>query len=169
MPGDYDFGLNPEQEQRAAELHRTSFSVDMCSMGPGGPALFAQLPEDVVAVQSEVNTYWSFALPCDGLEYEWSSMADFFQHLERVGQAYEVAILTDQNVLRTSATTALTASRILGPPRLRAKARTRSATCRRAPGSKPAPPPESGLRTGRRRRSTSAASESRSLVRSRRP
>jgi len=49
MPGDYDFGLSSEQEQRAAELHRTSFSVDMCSMGPGGPALFAELPEDVVA------------------------------------------------------------------------------------------------------------------------
>jgi N-acyl-D-amino-acid deacylase len=55
------------------------------------------------AVQSEVSTYWSFALPCDGLEYQWSSMAEFFQHLERIGQAFNVAILTGQNVLRASA------------------------------------------------------------------
>jgi membrane dipeptidase len=49
MPGDYSFALSSEQEARALKLHRTSFSVDMCSMGPGGPALFAQLPQDVVA------------------------------------------------------------------------------------------------------------------------
>jgi N-acyl-D-amino-acid deacylase len=55
------------------------------------------------AVQSEVSTYWSFALPRDGLEYEWSNMAEFFRHLENVGQAFNVAILTGQNVLRASA------------------------------------------------------------------
>jgi len=48
MPGDFDFGLSEEQEQRARELHASSISVDMCSMGPGGPAMFAELPEEVV-------------------------------------------------------------------------------------------------------------------------
>jgi len=48
MAGDFDFGLSAEQEQRAAELHRTSISIDLCSMGPGGPALYDRLPRDVV-------------------------------------------------------------------------------------------------------------------------
>ena len=49
MPGDYDFGLSAEQEQRAAELHASNISIDMCSMGPGGPELFNRLPQEVVA------------------------------------------------------------------------------------------------------------------------
>ena len=38
MPGDYDFELSAEQEARARSLHESSISIDMCSMGPGGPA-----------------------------------------------------------------------------------------------------------------------------------
>jgi N-acyl-D-amino-acid deacylase len=63
------------------------------------------------AVQSEVSTYWSFALPRDGLDYEWSNMAEFFRHLEGVGQAFNVAILTGQNVLRASAMGAFSSRR----------------------------------------------------------
>jgi N-acyl-D-amino-acid deacylase len=62
-------------------------------------------------VRSEVSTYWSFALPRNGLEYEWSTMAEFFQHLERVGQVFNVAILTGQNVLRATAMGAFSSRR----------------------------------------------------------
>jgi len=46
MPGDFDFGLTSEQEERALTLHDQSISIDLCSMGPGGPALYDRLPED---------------------------------------------------------------------------------------------------------------------------
>ena len=48
MSGDYNFNLSSEQEQRAQQLHTDAISIDMCSMGPGGPALYDRLPEDVV-------------------------------------------------------------------------------------------------------------------------
>lgn len=44
-----DFGLDPDQEARARAILRESISVDLCSMGPGGPALYAELPPDEVA------------------------------------------------------------------------------------------------------------------------
>jgi N-acyl-D-aspartate/D-glutamate deacylase len=50
-------------------------------------------------VEQDVSTYWSFALPRDGLDYCWSNMAEYLEHLERIGQAYNVAILTGQNVI----------------------------------------------------------------------
>ena len=51
MPGDYDFELSQEQEQRARDLHGSSIRIDMCSMGPGGPALFNELDERMVAAR----------------------------------------------------------------------------------------------------------------------
>ena len=48
MSGDYNFSLSSEQEQHAQQLHADAISIDMCSMGPGGPALYDRLPEDVV-------------------------------------------------------------------------------------------------------------------------
>lgn len=49
MPSAYELDLDPDQEARAREILRNSISVDMCSMGPGGPALYAELPEGLVA------------------------------------------------------------------------------------------------------------------------
>ena len=48
------------------------------------------------------STYWNFALPRDGLEYEWSTMGEYLDYLEREGQAFNVAILTGHNALRTN-------------------------------------------------------------------
>ncbi len=48
MPGDYDFGLSAEQETRAADLHADSISIDLCSMGPGGPTIYERLPQDEI-------------------------------------------------------------------------------------------------------------------------
>lgn len=54
------------------------------------------------ASQADISTYWSFAGPRDGIEYAWSTMAEFLDHLEGIGQAFNVAILTGQNVLRSN-------------------------------------------------------------------
>ena len=59
MSGDYNFNLSSEQEQRAQQLHTDAISIDMCSMGPGGPALYDRLPEDVVLTNGAGNfTVW---------------------------------------------------------------------------------------------------------------
>ena len=47
-----------------------------------------------------VENYWNFAFPSDGLSFEWSSMAEYFDHMKRNGLAYNVAVLTGHNVLR---------------------------------------------------------------------
>lgn len=47
-----------------------------------------------------VRSYWNFAFPSDGLCFEWASMAEYFDHMERSGLAYNVAVLTGHNVLR---------------------------------------------------------------------
>ncbi len=57
MPGDYDFGLSTEQEARAQSLHESSISIDMCSMGPGGPALYDRLPQDVIHERLEQSAH----------------------------------------------------------------------------------------------------------------
>ncbi|TFG06332.1 MAG: hypothetical protein EU539_07910 [Promethearchaeota archaeon] len=49
-----------------------------------------------------INTYWNFALPKDGLKYEWTSMAEFLSHLEKIGQVVNVVLLTGHNTLRTN-------------------------------------------------------------------
>jgi N-acyl-D-amino-acid deacylase len=49
-----------------------------------------------------INTYWNFALPYDGLKYEWTTMAEFLDFLEKKGQCLNVAILTGHNTLRTN-------------------------------------------------------------------
>lgn len=47
-----------------------------------------------------LNIYWDFALPRDGLDYQWNSMDEYFNHLQKIGQALNVAILTGHNTLR---------------------------------------------------------------------
>ncbi len=49
-----------------------------------------------------INTFWNFALPKDGLVYNWDSMANYFDFLETYGLAFNVAILTGHNTLRTN-------------------------------------------------------------------
>jgi N-acyl-D-amino-acid deacylase len=53
--------------------------------------------------EDTVSTYWNFSLPHDGLQYEWTSMGEFLDFLERNGQAFNVGILTGHGILRTNA------------------------------------------------------------------
>jgi membrane dipeptidase len=46
-PGAFDFGLNAEQEQRAAKLHAESIVWDWLSQHVGGPNIFAAYPDDL--------------------------------------------------------------------------------------------------------------------------
>jgi N-acyl-D-amino-acid deacylase len=48
----------------------------------------------------DLNIYWNFALPSDGLAYKWNTMAEFFDYLQTLGQTLNVAILTGHNTLR---------------------------------------------------------------------
>jgi N-acyl-D-amino-acid deacylase len=50
--------------------------------------------------EDTVSTYWNFAFPSDGLKFEWTTMAEFFDHLEDIGQAFNVGILTGHGMLR---------------------------------------------------------------------
>ena len=75
MSGDYELGLSAERERHAAELHRTSISIDMCSMGPGGPALYDRLPGDVVEerLPADMNPWQRFI---DGMELPYVLTAE---------------------------------------------------------------------------------------------
>jgi membrane dipeptidase len=48
LPGRYDFGLTPEQEARAAQLHRENIVIDLLSQHAGGN-IFARYPEELQA------------------------------------------------------------------------------------------------------------------------
>lgn len=52
--------------------------------------------------EETVSTYWNFAFPRDGLKFEWTSMGEFLDHLEKIGQAFNVGILTGHGMLRTN-------------------------------------------------------------------
>lgn len=52
--------------------------------------------------EETVRTYWNFAFPRDGLKFEWTTMAEFLDHLEKIGQAFNVGILTGHGMLRTN-------------------------------------------------------------------
>jgi N-acyl-D-aspartate/D-glutamate deacylase len=54
-------------------------------------------------MENEVSRYWNFALPHDGLTYEWTSMGEYLDYLEDHGLAFNVGILTGHNLLRTNA------------------------------------------------------------------
>ena len=75
MPGDYDFGLSAEQEARARSLHESSISIDMCSMGPGGPALYDRLPQDIIEerLAKSANPWQKFR---DGMELPYTITAE---------------------------------------------------------------------------------------------
>jgi N-acyl-D-amino-acid deacylase len=50
--------------------------------------------------EEAVSTYWNFSLPRDGLNFEWNTMDEFLSHLEKIGQAFNVGILTGHCMLR---------------------------------------------------------------------
>ena len=50
----------------------------------------------------DISIYWNFALPYDGLQFQWTTMAEFLEFLEKMGQTLNVAILTGHNTLRTN-------------------------------------------------------------------
>jgi len=50
--------------------------------------------------EETITTYWNFAFPRDGLKFEWTTMAEFLDHLEKIGQAFNTAILTGHGMLR---------------------------------------------------------------------
>ncbi len=52
-------------------------------------------------MKEDINKYWNALLPRDGITYEWETMKEYFQHLEKIGQLYNVGILTGHNTLRT--------------------------------------------------------------------
>jgi len=49
-----------------------------------------------------INTFWNFALPHDGMKYDWNTFGEYLDVLQRNGQAYNVAVLTGFNTLRTN-------------------------------------------------------------------
>jgi N-acyl-D-amino-acid deacylase len=52
------------------------------------------------AAQDMVSKYWNFAFPKDGLDFDWTTMVEYFDCMQRNGLAYNVAVLTGHNVLR---------------------------------------------------------------------
>jgi len=52
--------------------------------------------------EETVSTYWDFAFPRGGLKFEWTTMDEFLTHLEKIGQAFNVGILTGHGTLRTN-------------------------------------------------------------------
>jgi N-acyl-D-amino-acid deacylase len=52
--------------------------------------------------EDTISTYWNFSLPHDGLKYEWTTMAEYLDFLQRNGQAFNVGILTGHGMLRTN-------------------------------------------------------------------
>ncbi len=49
-----------------------------------------------------LSNFWGNLLSREGLKYEWTTMAEYLDYLERIGQAFNVAILTGHNTLRTN-------------------------------------------------------------------
>lgn len=75
MSGNYNFQLSSDQEHRAQALHAEAISIDMCSMGPGGPALYERLPKDVVEerLPASMNPIQRFI---DGMELPYALSAE---------------------------------------------------------------------------------------------
>ena len=53
-------------------------------------------------MKEELDASWRNLLPRDGLEFEWETISEYYDFLEKQGQAYNVAILTGHNTLRTN-------------------------------------------------------------------
>jgi len=84
---------HPDVLESYAHQGVTTFVAGNCGWSP------APINHDF---EDTFSTYWNFALPHDGLKYEWSTMGEYLDYLERNGQAFNVAILTGHNSLRTN-------------------------------------------------------------------
>lgn len=51
--------------------------------------------------QDSISAYWNFALPKNGLDFQWNSTAEYYDFLDNNGLAYNAGILTGHNTLRT--------------------------------------------------------------------
>jgi membrane dipeptidase len=70
-PGNYDFGLSPDEEARARRLHQASMVVDMLFQYPGGAAIYDELPsEALVRALSGKSTLWQWYLATQHLPFE---------------------------------------------------------------------------------------------------
>ncbi len=82
---------HPEVMERWARQGVTTIVAGNCGFSPAPIR-----PE----VHGTVDKYWNFAFPRGGLDFEWSTMAEYFGHMEKNGLAYNAAVLTGHNVLR---------------------------------------------------------------------
>ena len=82
---------HPQVMERWTRQGVTTIVAGNCGFSPA-----PILPE----AQDSVEKYWNFAFPSDGLNFEWSTTAEYFDHMNRNGLAYNVAVLTGHNVLR---------------------------------------------------------------------
>jgi N-acyl-D-amino-acid deacylase len=51
-------------------------------------------------IRPDIGTYFHFALPREGLAFEWSRMGEYFAHLEGNGLGFNLAVFTGHNTLR---------------------------------------------------------------------
>ena len=49
-----------------------------------------------------ISTYFNFALPKEGLDFQWNSMKEYIDFLEESCQAFNVALFAGHNTLRAS-------------------------------------------------------------------
>ena len=84
---------HPEVLKSYAHQGVTTFVAGNCGWSP------APINHDF---EDTFSTYWNFALPYEGLKYEWTTMGEYLDYLDRNGQAFNVAILTGHNTLRTN-------------------------------------------------------------------
>jgi len=82
---------HPEVMERWVRQGVTTIVAGNCGFSPA-----PIYPE----IHDTVSSYWNFAFPSDGLSFEWATMAEYFEHMNRSGLAYNVAVLTGHNVLR---------------------------------------------------------------------
>jgi N-acyl-D-amino-acid deacylase len=82
---------HPQVMERWARQGVTTIVAGNCGFSPA-----PILPQ----AQDTVDKYWNFAFPRDGLNFEWATTAEYFEHMNRNGLAYNVAVLTGHNVLR---------------------------------------------------------------------
>ncbi|MHA1687923.1 MAG: N-acyl-D-amino-acid deacylase family protein [Promethearchaeota archaeon] len=52
-------------------------------------------------IKKGIMSYWNALLPREGVKDEWNTMEEYFKFLEKVGQVYNVGMLTGHNTLRT--------------------------------------------------------------------
>jgi len=63
---------------------------------------FSPAPMKDEKIMKDMNSYKSYLLPKDGLRYNWNTMEEYLNHLEKVGQIYNVGILTGHNTIRAN-------------------------------------------------------------------